>query len=406
MELKEPIYEIEEWNVTERAFSMDTVYRNETTFALANGYLGTRGTFEEGYDFSVEEGLEGNFINGFYESEHIRYGEWNYGFPETSQSLLNLPNAKTVRLRMDGEQFDLRSGKCLSYLRSLHMKEGVLVRDVIWESPSGRQVRVRCERLVSMERKNLMIQSYEAEPLNFDGSVELISILDGKVENHTRTTNPLVDYGPFGGHLLTDALETEEESFFYQGTTKNSGLTMSCMAVHKVTLLGDGEERTGEISMEHEVEREQDQAVIRCRLSHVCRGQTVRMVKFVAYTCCRDIAAGQQKAFLSNVLTDAAGLGYEKLKKEQEAFLDSFWNKADVEVEGDKALLQGLRFNLFHIMQASGRDGKTGLGAKGISGEGYEGHYFWDTEMYVPVSYTHLDVYKRQSLERENANIR
>lgn len=391
MELKEPIYEIEAWNVTERAFSMDTNYRNETTFALANGYLGTRGTFEEGYDFSEEEGLEGNFINGFYESGHIRYGEWNYGFPQNSQTLLNLPNAKTVRLRIDGEQFDMRLGKCLSYQRSLHMDEGILIRDVIWEAPSGKQVRIRCERLVSMARKNLMAQCYEAEPLNFDGTVEFTSILDAKVENHTRKTNPLVDYGPFGRHLKTDALESEGESFFYQGTTKNSGLTMSCMALHKVAPAVDGGASDTEVSMDYEVEREEEQAVLLCRLPHVRRGQTVRLVKFIAYTSCRDITAKQQKSFLSNVLADAAELGYEELKKEQKAFLDSYWSRADVEVDGEEALLQGLRFNLFHIMQASGRDGKTGLGAKGISGEGYEGHYFWDTEMYVLPVFIYTD---------------
>ena len=88
------IYPVEAWDITEEKFRMEHVYRNETTFALSNGYIGTRGTFEEGYPFSEDEGLEGNFINGFYESEEIRYGEWNYGFPTKSQTLLNLPNGK------------------------------------------------------------------------------------------------------------------------------------------------------------------------------------------------------------------------------------------------------------------------------------------------------------------------
>ena len=75
-------YPIEEWVITEEKFLKEWNYRNETTFALSNGYIGTRGTFDEGYPFTVDEGLEGNFINGFYESEHIMYGEWNFGFPE------------------------------------------------------------------------------------------------------------------------------------------------------------------------------------------------------------------------------------------------------------------------------------------------------------------------------------
>lgn len=108
---KEAIYPIEPWKITETEFSMETNYRNETTFALSNGYIGTRGTFEEAYAFDVEEGLEGNFINGFYESEDIRYGEWNFGFPVKSQSLLNLPNGKGIRIYLDQEMFDMRQGQ-------------------------------------------------------------------------------------------------------------------------------------------------------------------------------------------------------------------------------------------------------------------------------------------------------
>ena len=114
-------YPVEEWKVTEEKFVKDWNYRNETTFALSNGYIGTRGTFDEGYSFTVDEGLEGNFINGFYESEHIRYGEWNFGFPETSQSLLNLPNLKKTTIEVNGEMFDLKAGEIVEYSRRLHL---------------------------------------------------------------------------------------------------------------------------------------------------------------------------------------------------------------------------------------------------------------------------------------------
>ena len=136
------IYPVEAWDITEEKFRMEHVYRNETTFALSNGYIGTRGTFEEGYPFSEDEGLEGNFINGFYESEEIRYGEWNYGFPTKSQTLLNLPNGKIIKLFLGEEKFDMRKGKLLKSRRTLHMKEGVLERETEWESPLGKQVQI------------------------------------------------------------------------------------------------------------------------------------------------------------------------------------------------------------------------------------------------------------------------
>ena len=136
---KQPIYPVEPWTVTETEFKMETNYRNETTFSLSNGYLGTRGTLEEGYDFTVDEGLEGNFINGFYESEPIRYGEWNFGFPTESQSLLNLPDLKTIRLFLDGEELDIRKGEVSGWRRTLHMDQGTVTRSFDWTSPAGQR---------------------------------------------------------------------------------------------------------------------------------------------------------------------------------------------------------------------------------------------------------------------------
>ncbi len=228
------IYPVEAWDITEEKFRMEHVYRNETTFALSNGYIGTRGTFEEGYPFSEDEGLEGNFINGFYESEEIRYGEWNYGFPTKSQTLLNLPNGKIIKLFLGEEKFDMRKGKLLKSRRTLHMKEGVLERETEWESPLGKQVRIRTRRLVSFAYKNLMAMEYEVTPLNFTGKIRLVSVLDGEVENHTRKTNPLVDYGPFGKHLLPEKIEAGGETLYYEGMAKNSGLVMACGCGHAV----------------------------------------------------------------------------------------------------------------------------------------------------------------------------
>ncbi len=111
MEFKKPIYPIEQWNITETEFKKENNYRNETTFALSNGYIGTRGTFEEAYPFDVDTGLEGNFVNGFYESNEIRYGEANFGSPLLSQSLLNLPNLKEIHVILDGEEFTMEQGR-------------------------------------------------------------------------------------------------------------------------------------------------------------------------------------------------------------------------------------------------------------------------------------------------------
>ena len=383
---REPIYKIEPWNITEEEFLLKNNYRNETTFSLANGYIGTRGTFEEAYDFDVETGLEGNFVNGFYESEHIRYGEWNFGFPTESQSLLNLPNAKIIKLFIEDEEFSMLTGEIEDYNRVLHMKEGRITRDLIWVSPKGKKVKISISRFVSFNNKNLMEIRYKVTPLNFSGNLKFISAIDANVENHTRKTNPLVDYGPFGKRLANDYIDSIKDELYYEGITLNSELSIACGALNK-------------ISSENFIRKNFKNYEL-CGVSYefyAKENEEIILDKFIAYSTSLDMNCEKLHGFIKTILSDAKKKGYIEAEREQKEYVEEFWRTADVIIEGDNALQQGIRFNLFHLMQSAGRDGKTGMGAKGLSGEGYEGHYFWDTEMYVlPVFvYTKPDLAKK-----------
>lgn len=375
---KKPIYPIQVWDITEQEFKRENNYRNETTFALSNGYIGTRGTFEEAYPFDIDTGLEGNFVNGFYESEQIRYGEANFGSPLLSQSLLNLPNLKEIRVMLDGELFSMEEGSVEEYSRTLHMKEGILERKLVWTSPLGHKTKIRISRLVSFARKNIMVIQYQVTPLNYSGKIRFASKLEADVENHTRKTNPIVDYGPFGRRLLKTCIRTERDRSYYEGATKGSRLTMACGSAHEIfrgTQSVDREDlwngKQGEWSavLSAEVEAKE--------------GETITLDKFICYTTELDMPKEKLEGFVNQELSDALQEGYACLKEKQKTYMESFWKTADVKIKGNEALQQGIHFNLYHILQAAGRDGKTGMGAKGLSGEGYEGHYFWDTEMYV-----------------------
>ncbi|EDT79324.1 glycoside hydrolase family 65 protein [Clostridium perfringens] len=383
---REPIYKIEPWNITEEEFLLKNNYRNETTFSLANGYIGTRGTFEEAYDFDIETGLEGNFVNGFYESEHIRYGEWNFGFPTESQSLLNLPNAKIIKLFIEDEEFSMLTGEIEDYKRVLHMKEGRITRNLIWVSPKGKKVKISISRFVSFNNKNLMEIRYKVTPLNFSGNLKFISAIDVNVENHTRKTNPLVDYGPFGKRLANDYIDSIKDELYYEGITLNSELSIACGALNK-------------ISSENFIRKNFKNYEL-CGVSYefyAKENEEIILDKFIAYSTSLDMNCEKLHGFIKAILNDAEEQGYIEAEREQKEYVEEFWRTADVIIEGDDALQQGIRFNLFHLMQSAGRDGKTGMGAKGLSGEGYEGHYFWDTEMYVlPVFvYTKPDLAKK-----------
>lgn len=391
---KKPIYPVEPWNITETEFSMETNYRNETTFALSNGYIGTRGTFEEGYDFSVDEGLEGNFINGFYESVDIPYGEWNYGFPTKSQSLLNLPDLKKTEIYGDGELFDMRTGKVEDYSRVLHMQDGYVERKLTWTSPKGKKLQLVMKRFVSLVHKNRMYQQIQITPVNFSGEIRICSHLNGDVENHTRKTNPLIGYGPFGSRLHMDKLQAEDGVLYYEGTTLQSGMTMACASEYKIA-------GAGEVVTVFGTDEEKRHAVCESRME-VPENTTITCEKFMVYTSSQDMEAGKLEGFAKKELKEAVEGGWQKEFDAQQAKIHEFWEISDVQIYDDEALQQGIRFNLFHIMQSAGRDGRTGMGAKGLSGEGYEGHYFWDTEMYVlPVF-----IYTESELAKQLLNYR
>lgn len=385
MEFKKPIYPIEQWNITETEFKKENNYRNETTFALSNGYIGTRGTFEEAYPFDVDTGLEGNFVNGFYESNEIRYGEANFGSPLLSQSLLNLPNLKEIHVILDGEEFTMEQGEVKEYARTLHMKDGILERKLTWTASSGKMTEIHIFRLVSFARKNIMAIRYQVRPVNYAGTVEFVSKMQADVENHTRKTNPIVDYGPFGRRLDPDKVKAENDISYYEGTTKGSHLTVACGSVHE--LWCDGQTVTDVNWMAEAGEMD---TVSRVSLS-AKEGECVTLDKFICYSTSLDMEKEKLEAFVQDELAAAKSEGYEKLKEQQKSYMQDFWKTADVEIKGNEELQQGLHFNLFHIIQSAGRDGKTGMGAKGLSGEGYEGHYFWDTEMYVLPVFVYTD---------------
>ena len=380
------------WDVTETDLKQEDIYKNETIFSLGNGYLGTRGSFEENYGFESGQSMEGSFINGFYESEPIRYGEFNYGFPRKSQSMLNVTNAKILRLFVDGEEFHLLHGRISEYERNLSLRKGILTRRCIWETRSHKRLRLTIRRLASFTHKHLLSILYEIEPLNFDGTVQLLSQVDPNVCNHTSETNPLIDYGPYGNSLLTERIEVMENVLQILSRVKNNGFYLYTGCVH---IFSQGTQKNLVLPAEKE-----------CPGTHlpgimftlpVKQGVITSAQKQIIYTVHEnnfDACREEGKKFLD----EASSLTFAQLAREQETFLKYFWDKTDVAIDGDDYVQQGIRFNLFHILQATGRDGMTSVGAKGLSGEGYEGHVFWDTEMYVIPFYTHTCPHLSRSL--------
>lgn len=366
-------FPLDPWRLRETGLDTANNFLNETLFALGNGYIGLRGCHEEGYSGPAGNSLDGTYLNGFYESEPIVYPESAFALAKTNQFMLNVPNAKGIALWIGDERFDLAQGTLNSYERSLDLRTGVLTRNLEWTSPNGKRIALASRRVVAFGNKHLFAIDYQVTPLNFAGTIKLVSQVDGAVKNQEAGDDPRVGSAVSGPALKLVQLDQDGGFSSITQRTHNSGFTLVSAIDSAVQCRGEvragmhrGEQLVGQ-TFELEAQT----------------GETVRLTKFGVYYSSRDYAEQELAKLARDTLAQARAAGFEALCAQQADYLADFWGRADVEIAGDDALQQGIRFNQFHLLQSVGRDGKTNIAAKGVTGEGYEGHYFWDTEIYI-----------------------
>lgn len=361
------------WRLAETSWDASANLLRETLFALGNGHIGTRGSHDEAWRGAVDASMEGTYVNGFYDTEAIRYPENAYGFARVNEFMLNLPNAKGIEIDVDGERFNLADGTILAYERSLDFREGVLKRAVDWTSPSGRRVRIVSQRLVSLALSPILAQEVTVTALDADATIAFTSTLDHAARHGEESFDPRLGSGASGKALTAVEADATPGRSRLVSATRHSGLTLSIETLSEVA---------GGNSAGSTAEATDGSLVQLCRVS-ARAGEPVTLQKLTAILTSRDAPAADLAALSAEALAAARALGFAGLAAEQRARLAAFWDKADIEIEGDDALSQGLHFNLYHLFQSIGRDGRTNIAAKGLTGEGYEGHSFWDTEIYI-----------------------
>ncbi|HBR34904.1 MAG TPA: family 65 glycosyl hydrolase, partial [Firmicutes bacterium] len=154
------------------------------------------------YNGPAGTSVEGTYINGFYDTELLKYPEVAHGYPAQSQTMLNITNGKLIKVYVEDEEFQMVCGELREYRRTLDLKNGVLQRSLVWRSPAGREIRLEITRLVSLTNKHLAALAYTITPLNFTGKIRLFSALDGDVQNLQAEKDPRV-----GSHLKGRVLE-------------------------------------------------------------------------------------------------------------------------------------------------------------------------------------------------------
>lgn len=366
----EEVFTVEPWAVREPVLRLDALARTESVFALSNGHVGVRGNLEEGEPHA----LPGTYLNSVYELRPLPHAEAGYGYPESGQTIIDVTNGKVVRLLVDDEPFDVRYGRLNRHERWLDLRAGTLNRVAEWCSPADRTVRITTSRLVSLTHRSVAAIAYDVEPLDGPARVVLQSELVANEEQ------PPLGRDPRSAAVLESPLEPVEHDA--QGArlmllhrTRASRIGVAAAADH-VVLAPDAVD----VLVNTEVRPDWGRFTVTAALRP---GERLRLLKFMSYgwSSLRSVPALRDQAAAG--LTGAVHTGWEGLLADQRAFLDEFWAGADVEVDGDPELQQAVRFALFHVLQSGARAEERPIGAKGLTGPGYDGHCFWDTETFV-----------------------
>jgi alpha,alpha-trehalose phosphorylase len=379
----EHIYPVDDWRIVETAFYPDFLAQTETLFSLANGYLGMRGNVDESNPYAEN----GTFLNGFYESWPIVYGEDAYGFAKTGQTIVNVYDSKIIRLYVDDEPFFLPTANLLSYERVLDMKRGTLNREVLWEMPSGKQVQIQSSRLISFEHRHLAAISYRVTLLNAQAPVIISSHLVPNSESESSQAGQVIAAQSSDPRRrgLSDRVLVPEESEFDGNRiliglkTRRSKMALACGMDHQILT-------RCKYSTETECIEGRGKVVLSVDAQP---GEAIHLYKFITYHTSRSDPPQELIGRGHRTLDRGILLGFEEILRSQREHLDDFWERSDIVAQDDRKgthvgmMQQALRWNLFQLFQATARAEGGGVAAKGLTGQGYEGHYFWDTEVYV-----------------------
>ena len=402
-------YPADEWNIIEKGFHPEFLAQVETMLALGNGYLGMRGCPEEG----GPNAENGTFINGFYETRPILYGEEAYGFAKTGQTILNVTDSKIIKLFVDDEPFWLTTAHLRSYDRRLNMKSGTLDREILWETPAGKQVLITSRRLVSFVHRHVAAISYRVTLLNANAPIVISSEMVAN-EPSARAYGHDPRQAVFAGSALQHRTSrSEDRRITLCHATEKSRMTLTCATDHAL-----------ETDCPHSYKTVHTEDFGQIVFTIEARpGCPIDLTKYLVYHTSQTASSEELCDRAEWTLDRVIQQGFQRLLAAQEQYMDDFWRRSDVQVRDIREdrtrrttveIQQAIRFNLFHILQASARAEDAGVPAKGLTGQAYEGHYFWDTEIYLlpfltytcPLIARNLLNFRYQMLEQARARAR
>jgi beta-phosphoglucomutase len=342
----------------------------ESLFALSNGLLGVRGGLEE-----HGSPTQGSFLAGVWERTPIEYHERFPGFARTSDTRIPAPDGTRIRLRLGDALVDLDEGEWLDFEQALDLRTGSLQRMLRWRSPTGVTLQIDAERIVPLHTPNLLCIRYRVTSLDYSGPITLESALVASNTATEQGDDPRMGARVAGGLTIT-ASDADHTLASICQRTQNSHIRLASGQRHRVH---------APLAFARSI-IEDAEGVQQHYTAELQPGSSIELEKYVAYAWSRPEGGDTEASLLDTVATSlekALEQDFDAHGAAQTKCCAAFWQEADLEIEGDPAIEQALRFNLFHLLQSTGRDGSGSAAAKGLTGEGYEGHYFWDAEAFI-----------------------
>jgi len=363
-----PVFVPEPWALRETKLDLGVLAQTESVFALSNGHIGLRGNLDEG----EPAGLPGTYLNSFYEVTPLPSSEPAYGVPQAGQSVVNVTNGKIIRLLVYDEPFDVRYGELLRHERVLDLRDGVLRRSAEWRSPAGAVVQIRATRMVSFVQRAVAAISYEVMPIE----APLRVVLQSELIANEMLAQAVGDPRDGSGSAMTlraRLARSRDLGALLVHSTTTSGLLMATGMDHIV-------EGPSQIESSGESTPDEARVMVAARLE---RGECLRIIKLLGYGWSSERSELAIADQVRGAVLEARHTGWDGLLAAQRAYLEDFWDRADVQVEGDEEIQCAVRTSMFHCLQAAARAEQRAIPAKGLTGTGYDGHTFWDTESFV-----------------------
>ena len=358
----------------------------ESLFCLTNGYLGTRGSHEEG----TARSIPCTYINGVFDKSETFMRE-----------LANMPNWLTLKLYVEKELIGIENCDILSFTRALNMKRGCLVKSVCLRDRKGRETRVESVRFISRAHVHRMAVRLYVTPLNYSGIIEIENIIDGTVINFCDAPRFKVKHT-----YLTKNEALDESGAYLEVATRDNHLHEGCGTVVQAVQEGKDVVKTN-------VFHDFGEQAVEFLDFDACQGETAELTKYAVIYTEREVKKESLKETIQQEMKDFLQTGFEAEFELHQKACEALWKEADIQIEGDEELNKAIRFNVFHLMStASESDSHVNIGAKLLHGEEYGGHAFWDTELFMlpffaytfPKKARRLETYRYHLLDAARGN--